>query len=279
MPKKRLQVFKVRWISCFALLLPLCCPLYAQEPFVTLLRPNYGVQARAYVVKGDTRSSRYDIRLMSNLRSTDKWDFTLDSDGADPFWHYTNLNGVISPTPYGNDKTTTLKVTLWKYDAIEERVTFHDLDLVPLANEKDPMNSATPRFLSLKSPITVTTPSGIQITFLAQNVQRFEDMFPVFDGNPDALFIRVRTTPDQPESILRLSPLYQKYLKPVSIKLDCDKPNSMVFYQADNTYKIIAVYLPNLKTATHLDSLTLIIRQRVDIERIPVTLNLPIDRG
>ena len=173
----------------------------------------------------------------------------------------------------------TIHATLHEFDTYEERVTFHDLDLAPLADDFATKNGDSPRFLALKSAFTATTPSGIQITLPAQNVQHFEDMFSSYNGNPNALFIRIHTSPNQHLVVLPQSPLYKKYPKRVSIALDCVKPNSMVSYQADNTYKIIAVGLPNLKTVTHLDTLTLIVRQRVDLKSVPVTLTVPIDRS
>ena len=68
------------------------------------------------------------------------------------------------------------------------------------------------------------------------------------------------------------------YGKPLRIQLDCDKPNFMVFYQADNTYKKIAIGLPDLKTVSHIDALTIVVRQRANVEEVPVTLTLPIYR-
>ena len=53
----------------------------------------------------------------------------------------------------------------------------------------------------------------------------------------------------------------------------------MVWYTADNTFTKIAVGMPDLKTITHLDTLTLIVRQWVDLKSVPVTLTVPIDRS
>jgi hypothetical protein len=256
----------------------LCGPSFAQGPYTASVWSGCGVEARAYVKPGDGNTSRFDIRLTSAPGSTDKWDFTVDSDGIVNPNHGTQISNDTCQIPYGNQKTATIKATLWKYETLEEPVTFRDLDLEPLADDAETKAGFTPRFLSLKSPITETTPSGIQITLPAQNVQHFSDMFPVFDGNPNALFIRVQTTPDRLDSVVPLSPLYKKYGKPLRIQLDCEKPNYMVFYQADNTYKIIAIGLPDLKTVTNIGSLALIVRQRVNLEKIPISLVLPIYR-
>lgn len=54
--------------------------------------------------------------------------------------------------------------------------------------------------------------------------------------------------------------------------------NMMGSYEADNTYNTIAVGLPNIATVQHLDTLTLVVRQRVLLQRVPITLHLPVNR-
>ncbi len=231
-------------------------------------------QSRRYASK---EQSRYTFDIVQTPKDAAQWDFTLNND---PSYHYFHdVNGAVSRVPYGRSRQMTIHATLHEYNTYAEQVTFHNLDLVPLADDFDTKNGDTPRFPALKSALTVTTPSGIQITLPAQNVQHFEDMFSDYNGNINALFIRIRATPNQKLVSLPESPLYKQHPQPVSIALDCVKPNSMVFYQADNTYKIIAIGLPNLQTVMHLDTLTLIVRQRVDLRSVLVTLTVPIDRG
>ncbi len=231
-------------------------------------------QSRHYAFK---EQSRYSFEVVQVPQGAGQWDFTLDDD---PEYHYIyGVGGAVSPTPYGSSQQMIIHATLHQYDTYKEQVTFHNLDLVPLADDFATKDGDTPRFLALKSALTVTTPSGIQITLPAQNVQHFEDMFSVYNGNINALFIRIETSPNQKLVPLPESPLYKQHPQPVRIALDCVKPNSMVFYQADNTYKIIAVGLPDLKTVMHLDTLTLIVRQRVDLRSVPVTLTVPVDRS
>jgi len=250
-----------------------CC---AQGTFIVTSRPGCSIEARAYFSARSGNNSRFDVRLVEPVNSKDNWDFTVDSEGEMSPVHRGQVNGYYSSVPYGASTTKIVKVTLYKYETMEERVTFHDLDVAPLPDNADTKSGITPRFLVLKAPISETAPSGITLTLPVQNVKSFEDMFPVFDGNPNALFIYVNTTPDQLDAVVPKSPLYQKYGKPLRIQLDCDKPNLMVFYQADNTYKKIAIGLPNLKTVSHIDALTIVVRQRVNIEEVPVTLTLPI---
>ncbi len=242
--------------------------------------PGCKIEARAYIDPSVWASSRYDITVVNAKDSPTHWDMTEGWQDADAtnLNHYSGgLSHAQSRLPYGKAKETTIKVTLWQYATLEERVTFHNLDLAPLADEYKLTPDVSPRFLALDSAVTATTPSGITITLPAQH-ETFLSMFHDFNGNPNALFIKIKTTPNQRETALPLSPLYQKYQKPLQIKLDCAPPNLSGFYEADNTYDTIAIILPNLRTATHLDTLTLIVRQRVNLQRLPVSLRLPVFR-
>ena len=244
------------------------------------------VRAQAYTDKAyhPKESSRFTLEIVRTQKDSYNWDFTLDEN---PNYHYTNLHGGISPVPYGSKKQATVHAVLHQYDIYEERVMFKNLDLGPLSSGIFGSTSSgtkqkfdiTPRYLALKEPVTATTPSGISITLPAQGAETLEKVFLNFNGNPNALFIRIETSPNQREVLLPESPLYKKHKKPVHIKLECPQPNSMVWYMADNTFKTIAVGLPNLKTVTHLDTLTLIIRQRVDLQSIPVAIKVPISRS
>ncbi len=250
----------------------------AQGDYTTSTWAGCKIEARAYVDPVDHKSSLYDFAVVNAKDSPTHWDVTLgwqDKDATNLEHYAGTLSRAQSRLPYGKAKETAVKVTLWQYATLEERVTFHNLDLAPLADEYKLTPDVSPRVLALDSAVTATTPSGITVTLPAQH-ETFLSMFHVFAGNPNALFIKIGTTPNQREAALPLSPLYQKYQKPVQIKLDCDPPNFNVFYQADNTYDAIAIGLPNLRTATHLDTLTLIVRQRVNLQRLPVSLRLPV---
>ena len=253
------------------------------------------LRAQAYrdKVYAPKEQSRYQLDIVQTPKGTAQWDFTLNDD---PEYHYSQgVNGAISLHPYGRRRRTTLYATLHEYETYEERVTFHNLDLGPVGfnlfgepsskifgnpvSRPHNMPTVTPRYLVLKEPVTATTPSGIAITLLAQGEETLEKVFSNFNGNADALFIQIRTSPSQKLAVLPLSPLYKKYPKPVRITLDCVKPNYMVWYMADNTFKTIAVGMPHLNAVTHLDTLTLIVRQRVDLKSVPVTLTVPIHRS
>ena len=231
-------------------------------------RDYYGLGSPRYSVV-----SRYDLEIVRMPKTSCQWDYTLDED---PDEHYTNLEG-ISPVPYGTKKHTILYATLHQYDIYEERVTFKDLNLEPFPARVKQKFYFTPRFLLLKQAVTATTPSGVSLTLPIQGAATPANFNG--GGNPDALFIQIHTSPNQREALLPNSPLFKKYGKPVRIKLECTPPNTLVWYRADNTYKTIAIGLPDLAKATHLNALTLIVRQRVDLQSIPVSIRVPISRS
>lgn len=246
-----------------------------------IVKDGLTLQARAYIdlTYAKRESSRYDVVLAKSPKDGHKWDFTFDND---PNYHYTGLTGNIARVPYkdkAKQKTTTVKLTLHQYETLDERITFKDLNLMP----RPPRNEMPSRLLSLKESVTQTTPSGIFITIPAQQYKSIYEALAdangafIFNGNANAIFFDVQTSPNQREVVLPKSPLYQQYKKPVTIKLECVQPNYMVWYMADNTFKRLAVGLPNLAKIERLDKLTIIVRQRVELRSIPVVLQVPIE--
>ena len=279
---------KVTTQSALIALCALSAPARADKPpteYIAkggcVIRAQANVE-RAYYSKRATRSSpisRYSLEIARVPKNAYHWDLTL---AEEPGYHSTNVNG-ISRVPYGAKRHTTLHATLHQYDTCEERVVFRGLDLVPLPPRSGPPKPVwadlTPRCLSLKEPMTLTTPSGITVTLPAQGAGVLERVFSnSFNGNANALFIQINTSPDKALAVLPKSLLWGKHGKPVRIKLECPPPNFMVWYMADNTFKTIAVGLPHLRTVTHLDTLTLIVRQRVDLRVVPVSIRVPISR-
>ena len=236
------------------------------------------LKARTYT---DHLDSRYDLSIAKTPDDGLKWDFTLDYRPSD---HMKGTFGAFHPTSYADDKTTILRATLHQYEVHEERVTFKGLDIGPtqVANSNNyPMffgPGSPARFLQLAQPQTIVTPSGISVTLPAQGAQTARDFIRDFNGNVDALFLKVNVSPDEREVTLPNSPLYKRFPKPVSIKLETPEPNLMVYYMADNTFKTLKIGLPNLTTTARLDSLTLILRQRVELQTIPVAIEVPVER-
>ena len=276
-----MRLFRFVRLLPFSLLLGgilLASACQAQEGWTASTWAGCQVQARAYVDPTVWESSRFEMAVVNPVNSPTHWDFTLDWEHFTQPQRYTAVNSQ-SRLPYGKAKVTIIHATLCQYETLEERVTFHNLDLAPLADDWETKQGVTPRFLALPFAVTATTPSGIQITLPAQNVQHFTEMFSGFNGDPNALFIRIKTTPNQPETILPSSPLYRKYHKPVLIQIN--NADDLYHYSndyPDNTAKIVGINLPNLRTVMHLDTLTLIVRQRVNLKEIPIAVRVPIFR-
>lgn len=271
---RKARYFKRLGLAAIATLVQVVSAQADKVPDKFLVQGGCILQARAYLnpAYGNRESSRYDLSIVGRPKDSYQWDFTLNKN---PEYHYTNLTGGISALPYRAKTQTTVSAMLHQFDIYEERVTFKNLDLEPLSAKNK--SQFTPRYLSLKEPLTQTTASGISITLPAQEFTPQEAPM-LLNGNPNALFIQIQTSPDQHEVVLPASPLFQKHGKPVRIKLECPKPNFMVWYQADNTFKTIAVGLPKLRTVKHLDELTFIVRQRVDLQAVSIALRVPITR-
>ncbi len=239
------------------------------------------LRARAYTDHSGPQkyASRYDLAIAGAPKDGTKWDFTLQDD---PKYHYTGgISNAASPTSYNNKPGTILHATLHQYQVYDEQITFKDLDLAPVAAKGSRFDfgaQVTPRALLLKEPVTLTTPSGISVTLPAQDAATLFEVFSNFNGNANALFMKINVAPNQREVKLPASPLYKKYGKLVTVKLETPEPNLMVWYMADNTFKKLAIGLPKLKTLTHLDSLTLTVRQRVELQTIPIAIEVPVER-
>ena len=237
------------------------------------------IEARAYVDPSQWASSRCDIVLPHAASGSLRWDFTVDSEHFTNPRYYTSLGSWQARLPYGKAKQTVVPITLRHYDTLEERVTFRDLDLRPVGEGLEDELGMPSRTLSLKAPLTAVTPSGIRVTLPAQDETFMELVSGCYNGNAEALFIRIQTMPNTPRVALPQSPLWQKYHKPIQIQFGREESYWRgLCYGVDNTSDLIGIGLPNLRTATHLDTLTLIIRQRIDLQTVPVQITMPVSR-
>jgi hypothetical protein len=265
-----------KWLLCGAAITA-SSTIQAQPKPQTFLAPGGAVvQAAAYIDRAYRDSSRFSLQIVQAPAGGRRWDFTIDGDSTKR--RYTNVTGAVSRVPYGTKKHITLSVTLNEHAIHEERVTFKNLKLGPLQKLPGMMN-ITPRYLDLPQPLTSTTPSGIRITLPAQGVETLHSILRTMPGNPNALFIPIRTQPNTRAAVLPRSPLYKQFRKPVAIKLECEPPNWMVWHDADNTFQTLAVGLPDMKTVDEqLDEFTLIVRQRVELSSTPLKLSVPVTR-
>jgi hypothetical protein len=219
-------------------------------------------------------STRISLKIARTQKNTYNWDFTFDGDP----YHYTGVDD-ISPILYGNHKQTTIHALLHQYDYYDERVTFKNLDVGSLVSGFfGGKIQSVPRCLLLNKSITLTTPSGISVTLPAQGEEDLKKLMMHFNGNVNALFIQVEISPNKSEVVLPQSPLYKEHGKAVSIKLGYPDQGLMDWHLADSKYKTFPINLPNIKTVTHLDLLTLIVRQRVELQALPIAIKVPIER-
>ncbi len=260
--------------------LVLCCALavHAQTlPTILAERAGCILKASAYIDPARLPGTKYNPAERFNLNlfqpsdTPYHWEFTLPNE---PDYPYTNVFGGFGSPSWKTQKQATIRATLRQFDTYEEKVTFKDIDLAPLKSSWG--GKVTPRVLSLPDARSFTTPSGITVTLPAQSYDAIPN---VMAGNPNELFIRVEVTPNA-KSIAALpdSPLWRKLHRPVTLQLGVTASNEqwVQYVSASPSYGRLALPIPHLATATHLDELTFFVRQRVDLQAIPVQIQVPI---
>ncbi len=250
----------------------LCCISAKAQSFppTVVKRNGYTLKARAYV-DASRLPSRYDLRLIQPKKAPYRWDFVIPGSN----FPRTEALASVGTADYRTQKQATIRATLRQYETYEEKVTFKNLPLAPI----DP-TYAPSRVLSLSQARSITTPSGITITLPAQSD---DAMPPGIAGDPNVIFIRVDVTPgDKIITSLPNSPLWRKHHRPVSLQVGKKVllPWGEEFYYQDLplNYGLVAVSIPNLKTATRLDELTLKVRQRANLQTVPVAIQVPISK-
>ena len=96
-----------------------------------------------------------------------------------------------------------------------------------------------------------------------------------YSGPGDVVFVRVQLSPDQRQNVLPRSRLYQKYQRPLSLHVEASKPVFMNANTDDSAAPVLHLTLPD-PHATFLKTLTLVIRERVDLQDIPLAFTVPI---
>lgn len=266
----------LRAVTVVLVALKFCCTSASAQTFPSTVvkRNGYTLKARAYI-DPSRLPSRYDLRLLQPKKTPYRWDFVIPGSN---FPRTEALASIGSPD-YRTHKQTTIRATLRQFDTYTEKVTFKDIDLAPPKPAFG--NSITSRVLLLSQKRSATTPSGITITLPAQNY----DAIPNFmAGNPNALFIRIEVTPNTKlNPSLPNSPLFRKHHRPVSLQLGVPMrvyQRDEIYYYDDATpnYGRVAISIPDLKTTIHLDELTFYVRQRVDLQTVPVAIQVPISK-
>lgn len=165
---------------------------------------------------------------------------------------------------------------LRQFETYDETVTFHNLAVQ--RNPNYPIPDET-HFLALTKPVTQTTPSGVAVTLPAQNYSS--------GGMADAGCLNFLVSAQPPifaepaTALLPASPLVRAYGKPVQISIGYGSSYLPVGMGYLNNHLLSLSVRPSLVAGTGtlppvLKTLTLTIRQRVDIQAIPMTFTLPI---
>lgn len=215
-------------------------------------------------------SSRYAVQIESKPAGPLRWELYNSSWGFDNVEGDQGIIGQESATPYRpRQRRTLITCQLRQYDVMEEKVTFHDLTLTRAMGFG---------FLTVTTPQTVTTPSGIAVALPVQNQETFMPGGTFsYNGPPNVVFARVAVSPGRKRNALPASPLFQRHRVPVSIRVDAAAPIFVNYNSGDSALPLLHLTLRDPK-ATHLESLTLVIRQRADLQSIPLTFRVPILR-
>lgn len=258
----------------------LSCPIGVASnaaPIVKRLDRNtvqvQGVQvaAAAYFDRrnGPPTVSRYAVRIKSKPAGPLLWEIYNPLWGLGDAWGNQDIIGQESVTPYRrHQRQALITCRLRQYDAMEERVTFHDLTLTRVMGFG---------FLTISNPLTETTPSGIKVTLPVQNRETFMPGGSFsYNGPPNVVFTRVGLSPGGKRNALPASPLYRRHRVPVSVRVDVAAPVFMSSNSGDSALAQITLSLRDPK-ATRLDSLTLVIHQRADLQSIPLAFRVPIN--
>lgn len=177
---------------------------------------------------------------------------------------------------------------LRQFETYDERVTFHDVVVKQDAHDV-PHSRDKAYYVVVPHPLTVTTPSGISVTLPVQGQARPDMMF------INTLNFHLSVPPVEHPTRPAHSPLCLQFGKPVQITI-LSSPTSTLYGQTDakgGSYYHLALpanpkwswRLPRKELIripvyadlpTTLKDFTVIVRQRVDIQVIPMTFTVPV---
>ena len=221
-------------------------------------------------------ASLYDLKIVKTPADGFEWDYTVpdETDG-----HHKQSYGFSREKSYNNQPRATIRATLHQYKTYEEKLVFDNINLLLTRPSNavigQPIDRGN-RSFTLNRPLTLTTPSGISVTLGTRN-QNSNSVLDL-NGNANALPIGFQISPAQKRVSLPHSPLYKKFGRPVSIQLESSDPNSMIASWVDNVSNTLSLEYAGAKQAIELDTLTIIVRQRVELQTIPIALEVPVER-
>ncbi len=195
---------------------------------------------------------------------------------TDDFEKYNKgISSELVQAPYrSSSRFIRFTCQLRQFETHDETVTFHDVDIAHGPNWPKSLPASEEAYcFNVTRPQTVTTPSGVQVTLPAQGKP------PQMLGGGINIVFEVQ--PSQPLNSLPHSPLFQAYHKAVSLDYQFPSPFRVSSWQFDpgplhhylaqyDKYPYPSVY------PTRLKDFSIIIRQRVDLQTIPMTFTVPV---
>lgn len=162
-----------------------------------------------------------------------------------------------------DDHWVRLGATLQEFETYDEIVTFHNVFVV-----KTPNGSL---YLAAGKPQTATTPTGITVTL--DDIQHRRNLTNEWGGDGYSLHLLFPQAMHLPR--ISRSPFWQKYRRPIRVSADIPEPydgTGSSYGENEGTYHFRTKRpLPKVMT-----NFPVIIRQRVDLQALPMTFTLPV---
>ena len=272
--------------------LPTMQQMIPENPVVinSITKNGVTITARAW-----QNQHNIDVQLRPILASKHQWDLTVVDQCSE--WQtfvkptiqatervsLADYNGKVFemslfPTPYRSaSRYVKLDCVLRQYETYDETVIFHNLTATPEENAHG-QKSATYFYLSVPQAQSVTTPSGVHVTLPLQG--KGQHGYANSQGLNFILFLE----PSNTTNLLINSPLVKTYDKPVTIGIQVMPPLRLEGWTNNsgaqqNFSAESSQILPNGKLAplpNQFKDFKVIVRQRVDIQTIPITFTIPV---
>lgn len=173
------------------------------------------------------------------------------------------------PTAYEkNQHFLRLSAQFQQFETYDEKITFHNLTIIKNRNAN--------AFLASKELQTATTPSGITVTLpdFATQTSGNSNRYGGFGG--DYMNCVLNFSPATAIASLPRSPLWQHYRRLIMVEVEAAKPFERAGSSSNgNGVRIYSFHLPPNHPKV-IPNFTVIVRQRVDLQAVPMTFTLPI---
>jgi hypothetical protein len=181
---------------------------------------------------------------------------SFETTGQAVVWNHTE--------PYrSDDHWVRLGAQLQEFETYDETVTFRNVSVVKMPNGS--------LYIAANGPQTVTTPSDITVTL--DDIQHKSNTTNEWSGEGYSVHLLFPQTTRL--SRLNRSPFWQKYQRPIRVSADIPKPYSdsgSSYGDNEGTYH----FRSDKPLPKALASFSIIIRQRVDLQAVPMTFTLPV---